>query len=103
MKKNGPDGFKGLNSGNAKIRCKAEDPATGERAEEEPRCCKLARLEKDRKPEKEDSVYIALSFTNKRYVIPVLVLSTTEEDARKKPSTIKVPLNGIDFSFLDLA
>lgn len=103
LKKNGPDGFKGFNFGNAKIRCKAYDPATGERAEEEPLCCKLARLEKDRKPEKEDSVYRALSFTNKRYVIPVLVLSTTEEDARKKPSMRKVSLNGIDFSFLDLA
>ena len=102
LKKCGSEGFKGYNFNNAKIACKAFDPNTGERLEEEPLCCKLARLEKDRRPEKEDSVYRAISFSSQRYVIPVMVLSSCEDDVKKKPSMRKVSLKGVSFSFIDL-
>lgn len=101
LKKNGSDGFKGSRF-NSQIACHRFNPETGEMSEELPLCCKLAQIEKDREPEKERSGYRAISFTNYRNVIPVLVLSTSEA-AGKKPSLRNISLNGIDFSFLNLA
>lgn len=103
LKKNDSEGFHGSSFNSVKIKCKRYDSETGEVSKELPLCCKLAQLEKDRKPEQEDSAQRALNFANFRYVFPVLVLSTTEDDPRKKPSLKKLSLNGIGFSFLDLA
>ena len=49
-------------------------------------------------------MYRAISFTSRRNVIPVLVLSSTETDSNKKASLRKISIkNGIDFSFIDMS
>ena len=103
LKKNDSEGFHGSPFASTKITCKRYDSETGEVSKELPLCCKLAQMEKDRLPETEDSSKRALSFTSFRYVFPVLVLSTTETDPNKKPTLKKLSLEGINFSFLDLA
>lgn len=89
---------------NAKIACHKFDKNTGEVVDQLPLCCRLAQAEKDRLSDKDKSMYRALSFTARRNVIPVMVLSTTETDSNKKPSLKKVSVkNGIDFSFIDMS
>lgn len=96
-------GFKNSQYG-AKIACHKYDKNTGEVVDQLPLCCRLAQAEKDRLPDKDKSMYRALSFTSRRNVIPVMVLSTTESDSNKKPTLKKVSVkNGIDFSFIDMA
>ena len=103
LRKNDSEGFKGSSFDSVKITCKRYDPETGEASKELPLCCKLAQLEKDRLSEPDDASKRALNFTSFRYVFPVLVLSTTEDNPKKKPSLKKLSLNGIGFSYLDLA
>ena len=103
LKKNDSEGFHGSPFNSVKITCKRYDPETGEPSRELPLCCKLAQMEKDRLPDADDSIKRALSFTSFRYVFPVLVLSTTETDPKKKLTMNKISLDGINFSFLDLA
>ena len=89
---------------NVKIACHKFDKNTGEVVDQLPLCCRLAQAEKDRITDKEKSNYRAVSFTARRNVIPVMVLSTTETDTSKKPSLKKVSIkNGIDFSFIDMS
>jgi hypothetical protein len=96
-------GFKNSQFG-ARIACHKFDKNTGEIIDQLPLCCRLAQMEKDRLPDKEKSGHRAISFTAKRNVIPVMVLSTTETDTAKKPSLRKVSIkNGIDFSFIDIS
>lgn len=102
LRKNGKDGFKN-SFYDTKIVCHRFDPETGERSEELPLCCQLAQEEKDRIPEKERSSSRAISFTANRAIIPVLVLSNTEDNPNRKPSMKKLSLNGISFSFIDMA
>lgn len=104
LKKNDNEGFHGSTFNSVKIACRAYNPETGEKLKETPLCCKLAQMEKDRLPEADDSAKRALSFSNFRYVFPVLVLSTTETDASKKTTLKKLSIkNGVTFSFVDLA
>ena len=96
-------GFKNSQYG-AKIACHRYDKNTGEVVDQLPLCCRLAQAEKDRLTDKEKSMYRALSFTARRNVIPVLVLSSTETNTDKKLSLRKVSIkNGVDFSFIDIA
>lgn len=96
-------GFKNSQFG-AKIACHKFDKNTGEVVDQLPLCCRLAQLEKDRLSDKEKSMYRAISFTSRRNVIPVMVLSSTETDSSKKASLKKVSVkNGIDFSFIDMS
>ena len=96
-------GFKNSQFG-TKIACHKFDKNTGEVIDQLPLCCRLAQAEKDRLPDKDKSMYRALSFTSRRNVIPVMVLSTSESDTSKKPTLKKVSVkNGIDFSFIDIA
>lgn len=96
-------GFKNSQFG-AKIACHKFDKNTGEVVDQLPLCCRLAQMEKDRLPDKDKSGHRAISFTSRRNVIPVLVLSTTETDSSKKPSLRKVSIkNGVDFSFIDIS
>ena len=88
----------------AKIACHKYDKNTGEVIDQLPLCCRIAQLEKDRLPDKEKSMYRAMSFTARRNVIPVLVLSSTETDASKKASLKKISIkSGVDFSFIDMS
>ena len=103
LKKNDSEGFHGSTFNSVKITCKRYDPETGEVSKELPLCCKLAQMEKDRIPEQEESGKRAITFASFRYVFPVLILSTTEDNPKKKPTLKKLSLNGIGFSFLDLA
>lgn len=103
LKKNDSEGFHGSTFNSVKIICKRYDPETGEPSKELPLCCKLAQMEKDRIPEQDDSPKRAITFASFRYVFPVLVLSTTEDNPKKKPTLKKLSLNGIGFSYLDLA
>lgn len=96
-------GFKNSQFG-AKISCHKYDKNTGEVVDQLPLCCRLAQLEKDRLSDKEKSMYRAISFTSRRNVIPVLVLSSTETDSNKKASLRKISIkNGVDFSFIDMS
>ena len=96
-------GFKNSQFG-AKIACHKYDKNTGEVVDQLPLCCRLAQLEKDRLSDKEKSMYRAISFTSRRNVIPVLVLSSTETDSNKKASLRKISIkNGVDFSFIDMS
>ena len=96
-------GFKNSQFG-AKIACHKYDKNTGEIVDQLPLCCRLAQLEKDRLSDKEKSMYRAISFTSRRNVIPVLVLSSTETDSNKKASLRKISIkNGVDFSFIDMS
>lgn len=96
-------GFKNSQFG-AKIACHKFDKNTGEVIDQLPLCCRLAQLEKDRLSDKEKSMYRAISFTSRRNVIPVLVLSSTETDSSKKASLRKISIkNGVDFSFIDIS
>lgn len=103
VRKNDSTGFGGSTFDNVKILCKSYDPVTGERLEEDALCCKLARIEMDRKPDKENSAYRCLSFKNERVIIPLLVLATTETDSKRKPSIKKISLKGIEFSYIEMA
>lgn len=103
VRKNGDKGFKDSTFNSTKIACHKFDKATGEVIDDLPLCCKLAQMEKDRRPNPDDSNYRALTFVSNRNAFPVLVLSTTEEDKKKKPTIRKISLNGVGFSFLDLA
>ena len=96
-------GFKNSQFG-AKIACHKFDKNTGEVVDQLPLCCRLAQMEKERLSDKEQSMNRAISFTARRNVIPVMVLSSTETDANKKPSLKKISVkNGIDFSFIDIS
>lgn len=89
---------------NSKIACHKYDKNTGEVVDQLPLCCRLAQAEKDRIQDKDKSNYRALSFTSKRNVIPVMILSTSETDSSKKPSLKKLSVkNGVDFSFIDMS
>lgn len=100
-----PDGTGFKNSQyNTKIACHKYDKNTGEIIDQMPLCCRLAQLEKDRLSDKEKSAFRAISFTSRRNIIPVMVLSSTETDATKKASLRKISMkNGIDFSFIDMS
>lgn len=103
VKKNGDKGFKDSAFQTTKIACHKFDKNTGEVIDNLPLCCKLAQMEKDRKPEPDDANYRALNFMGFRNAFPVLVLSTSETDPNKKPTLKKLSLNGASFSYLDLA
>lgn len=103
LKANGDEGFKG-SKWNSKIVCHSINPETGEPMEEEALCCKLARLEKERFPEQDDSTKRAITFRSSRTVIPVLVLGTKPSpEGNTKPHITRLSLTGIDFSFIDMA
>lgn len=103
LKANGDEGFKG-SKWNSKIVCHSIDPNTGEPTEEEALCCKLARLEKERFPEQDDSTKRAITFRSSRTVIPVLVLGAKPSpEGNTKPHITRLSLTGIDFSFIDMA
>lgn len=103
VKKGSTEGFKGSTFASTKIVCKRYDPETGVPSKELPLCCKIAQMEKDRLSDPEDSSRRMMGFSSFRYVFPVLVLSTTETDPNKKPTLKKLSLDGVNFSFLDLA
>ena len=98
----GESGFKGGKFA-TKIICHKYDMNTGEVVDNEPLCCKLAKLEKVRKPEQNDSILRALTAQSWRNVIPVLVLASSEESSDKGPTLKKVSLKGVSFSFLEMA
>lgn len=104
LKKNDSEGFHGSSFSSVGIACKRFDPETGEPTKELPLCCKLAQMEKDRLPEKDDSTKRAISFSSMKFVFPVLVLSTTETDPSKKPTMKKLSIkNGVSFSYISLS
>lgn len=90
------------------IRCKGYD-AEGNKIES--LCCKLARLEKERFPEKDDSGKRIIGFPSYRMHIPVLILGNSLADKSKMSYPIsKVSIlnelnseKGLNFSYLEMA
>ena len=88
---------------NATISCHKYDKNTGEVVDQLPLCCRIAQMEKERIADREQSSKRAISFTSETIVIPVMVLSSTE-DKEKKPSLRKISAkSGVSFSFLKLS
>ena len=74
-------------------------------------CCQLAKLEKDRIPDKEKSAQRIVSFTGYRMHLPVLILGNSVGDASKKSYPIsKVSIlndlrseAGLKFAYLEMS
>ena len=90
------------------IKCKGIDE-DGNRTDS--LCCQLAQLEKERLPEKNDSIKRIVSFTTFRVHLPVLILGNSLNDKKKGTYPIsKVSIlndlrseSGLNFAYIEMA
>ena len=93
---------------NVYLKCKGIDE---EGNKTESLCCKLAQLEKERIPDKEESAKRIISFTSYRVHIPVLILGNSLNDKKKDTYPVsKVSIlnnlrseSGLNFAYIEMA